>query len=79
MGVKFWRKFTLPLKMKNFFLERFSCIIEGDFSIFYKRFPWKKNYMEDIFKGISLINLKGFLFTPLASLARAAFYREFLL
>ena len=43
-------------KMKIFFLVRFSCKIEGDFEFFYKRFPCKKNYVEEIFKEISLEN-----------------------
>ena len=42
--------------MKKIFYWRFSRKIEGEFWIFYKRFPWKKNWMEEIFKGISLKN-----------------------
>ena len=42
--------------MKKIFYWRFSRKIEGEFWIFYKRFPWKKNWMEEIFKGISLEN-----------------------
>ena len=56
--------------MKNFYW-RFSRKIEGEFWIFYKRFPWKKKWMEDIFKGISLRNWT-WIHTR-ASLARAVF------
>ena len=42
--------------MKKNFYWRFSRKIEGEFWIFYKRFPCKKNYMEEIFKEISLEN-----------------------
>ena len=50
---------------------RFSRKIEGEFWIFYKRFPWEKNWMEEIFKGISLKNW-SWIHTH-ASLARAVF------
>ena len=42
--------------MKKIFYWRFSRKIEGEFWIFYKRFPWEKNWMEEIFEGISLKN-----------------------
>ena len=42
--------------MKKIFYWRFSRKIEGEFWIFYKRFPWEKNEMEEIFKGISMEN-----------------------
>ena len=45
-----------PGKNEDVFLGRFSRKIEGDFKIFYKRFPCRKNYMEEFFKGISLEN-----------------------
>ena len=62
--------------MKKIFYWRFSRKIEGEFWIFYKRFPWEKNWMEEIFKGISLKNW-SWIHTR-ASLARAAFKRDFL-
>ena len=37
--------------MKKIFYWRFSRKIEGEFWIFYKRFPWEKNWMEEILKG----------------------------
>ena len=57
--------------MKKNFYWRFSRKIEGEFWIFYKRFPWEKNWMEEIFKGISLKNW-SWIHTR-ASLARAVF------
>ena len=57
--------------MKKIFYWRFSRKIEGEFWIFYKRFPWEKNWMEEIFKGISLKNW-SWIHTR-ASLARAVF------
>ena len=57
--------------MKKIFYWRFSRKIEGEFWIFYKRFPWEKNWMEEIFKGISLRNW-SWIHTR-ASLARAVF------
>ena len=57
--------------MKKIFYWRFSRKIEGEFWIFYKRFPWEKNWMEEIFKGISLKNW-SWIHTH-ASLARAVF------
>ena len=57
--------------MKKNFHWRFSRKIEGEFWIFYKRFPWEKNWMEEIFKGISLKNW-SWIHTR-ASLARAVF------
>ena len=57
--------------MKKNFYWRFSRKIEGEFWIFYKRFPWEKNWMEEIFKGISLKNW-SWIHTH-ASLARAVF------
>ena len=68
--------------MKKIFYWRFSRKIEGEFWIFYKRFPCKKNYMEEIFKVISFNNwswVKIFQRISLlkihthASLARAVF------
>ena len=58
--------------MKKIFYWRFSRKIEGEFWIFYKRFPWEKNWMEEIFKGISLKNW-SWIHTR-ASLARAVFF-----
>ena len=55
---------------KNFYL-RFSHKIEGEFWIFYKRFPLEKNWIEEIFTGISLKNW-CWIHTR-ASLARAVF------
>ena len=57
--------------MKKIFYWRFSRKIEGEFWIFYKRFPWEKNWMEEIFKRISLKNW-SWIHTR-ASLARAVF------
>ena len=57
--------------MKKKFYWRFSRKIEGEFWIFYKRFPWEKNWMEEIFKRISLKNW-SWIHTR-ASLARAVF------
>ena len=57
--------------MKKNFYWRFSRKIEGEFWIFYKRFPWEKNWMEEIFKRISLKNW-SWIHTR-ASLARAVF------
>ena len=57
--------------MKNNFYWRFSRKIEGKFWIFYKRFPWEKNWMEEILKGISL-KYWSWIHTR-ASLARAVF------
>ena len=57
--------------MKKKFYWRFSRKIEGEFWIFYKRFPWEKNWMEEILKGISLKNW-SWIHTR-ASLARAVF------
>ena len=58
--------------MKKIFYWRFSRKIEGEFWIFYKRFPWEKNWMEEILKGISLKNW-SWIHTR-ASLARAVFF-----
>ena len=60
-----------PWKKWRKFYWRFSRKIEGEFWIFYKRSPWKKNWMEEIFKGISLKNW-SWIHTR-ASLARAKF------
>ena len=57
--------------MKKNFYWRFSRKIEGKFWIFYKRFPWEKNWMEEILKGISL-KYWSWIHTR-ASLARAVF------
>ena len=57
--------------MRKIFYWRFSRKIEGEFWIFDKRFPWEKNEMEEIFKGISLKNWS--LIHTRASLARAVF------
>ena len=57
--------------MKKILYWRFSRKIEGEFWIFYKRFPWEKNWMEEILKGISLKNW-SWIHTR-ASLARAVF------
>ena len=43
------------LQGKSF--EKFSLSFN-----FYKRFPWEKNLMEEIFKGISFVNLKAEFF-----------------
>ena len=69
----FWTNFTrdFPVKNEDNFYWRFSRKIEGEFWIFYKRFPWEKNWMEEIFKGISLKNW-SWIHTR-ASLARAVF------
>ena len=60
--------------MKKIFYWRFSRKIEGEFWIFYKRFPWEKNWMEENFKGMSL---KNWIHTR-ASLSRAVFSFNFL-
>ena len=66
--------------MNKIFLVRFSRKIEGEFWIFYKRFPWKKIEWKKFLKGFFLKIeaggkfLKGYpLIHTHASLARAVF------
>ena len=90
--------------MKKLFCWRFSRKIEGEFWIFYKKFPWEKMKWKKFLKRFlwkikaGEKNLKGFpckftpwlvlhvlhfivdfFYNPRASLARAAFKRDFLL